>query len=92
MLIFLHHTGLFGVVERVITQLASGRWEDPPIREPLGGVNSCLYLARYGQDKKSGILWQLDVEFDEAAEALLQLVRSKFCSSSLSKYCSDFLS
>ncbi|KAH8146891.1 uncharacterized protein LAJ45_08970 [Morchella importuna] len=70
-----YQKGLFGVVERVITQLASGRWEDPPIREPLGGVNSCLYLARYGQDKKSGILWQLDVEFDEAAEALLQLVR-----------------
>lgn len=68
------------MVERVIIQLASGIWEDPPIREPLGGVNNYLYLARYGQDKKSGILWQLDVEFDEATEALLQLVRSKFLS------------
>lgn len=63
------------MVESTLVQLSSGMWDKPAIRQPVGENDSFLYLAPYGEDQKSGILWQLDVEFDESEHCLLQLIK-----------------
>lgn len=63
-------------------QLSSGMWNKPAIRQPVGEGNGFLYLAPYGGDQKRGILWQLDIEFDESYGSLLQLIKGTSSSSS----------
>lgn len=63
------------MVEAMLVRLASGEWERFSLCRVVGGKDSILYLALYGEGEKEGILWQLDVEFDEVQEVLMQVVK-----------------
>lgn len=71
------------MVESTLMQLSSGMWDRPAIQQTVGEGDSFLYLAPYGKDQKSGVLWQLDVEFNESKHCLFQSIKGMSSSGSL---------